>query len=160
MLEFSSLYNEHALLVRAARLHCHRAKCPLISVCSLLVLLQGLGSTHGRWRPVRQDWASPVRQDCLLTCVPVGDQHTSDSITESWFLSNHMVWAHIANNQRQMHYSRVRVRVGHAFVLVYPWWTFGPSGCVRCHRNNVSTIYSVISLLSSAGLLFFQKGLS
>ena len=39
----------------------------------------------------------------------------------------------------------------------------GPSGCVRCHGNKVSTINSVIFLslsLLSAGLLFSQKGLS
>ena len=44
----------------------------------------------------------------------------------------------------------------------------GPSGCVRCHGNKVSTIkgviFSYLSLLSlsllSAGLLFSQKGLS
>ena len=39
---------------------------------------------------------------------------------------------------------------------------FGPSGCVRCHGNKVSTINGVIFSLSllSAGLLFSQKGLS
>ena len=87
------------------------------------------GSTHGRCRPVRQDWAWPVRQDWFLTCVPVGDHTTSDSLTGNCLLSNRMVWpmwVNIVNLQRQMRiklqnkddwrnmtmfYSRVRVRV-------------------------------------------------
>ena len=44
-----------------------------------------------------------------------------------------------------------------------PFKSIGPSGCVRCHGNKVSTIngviFSSLSLLS-AGLLFSQKGLS
>ena len=41
-------------------------------------------------------------------------------------------------------------------------YLIGPSGCVRCHGNKVSTINAVIFSLSllSAGLLFSQKGLS
>ena len=80
-------------------------------------------------RPVRQDWAWPVRQDWFLTCVPVGDHTTSDSLTGNCLLSNRMVWpmwVNIVNLQRQMRiklqneddlrnmtmfYSRVRVRV-------------------------------------------------
>ena len=87
------------------------------------------GSTHGKCRPFRQDWAWPVRQDWFLTCVPVGDQTTSDSLTGNCLLSNRMVWpmwVNIVNLQRQMRiklqneddlrnmlmfYSRVGVRV-------------------------------------------------
>jgi hypothetical protein len=60
------------------------------------------GSTPGRCRPVREDWAWPVSHDWFLTCVLVGDQHTGDSLTGNWFLSNHMVWAHIGSLQQQM----------------------------------------------------------
>ena len=50
-------------------------------------------STHGRCWPVRQDW--------FLT-LSVGGPHTSDSLTGNWFLSNHIVWAHVGNSQQQM----------------------------------------------------------
>ena len=54
-----------------------------------------MGSTYGRCWPVRQDW--------FLTCLSLGGPHTSDSLTENWFLYNHIVWAHVETDSGNMH---------------------------------------------------------